>query len=82
MDLFGFRKKYTPQGVGQGRRLLWWPWNLVWLVFSSWVISYANEWEDHSNNWEQPRSWSFDSDLELFWHFWVCHLACRLRIKV
>ena len=23
----------------------------MWLVFVSWVISYANEWEDHSNSW-------------------------------
>ena len=27
------------------------PWNVMWLVFASWVISYANEWEGHSNNW-------------------------------
>ena len=26
------------------------PWNMVWLVFEGWVISYANEWEGHSNN--------------------------------
>ena len=26
------------------------PWNVMWLVFASWVISYANGWEDHSNN--------------------------------
>ena len=29
-----------------------------------------------------PAPLSFDSDLDLFWHPWVCHLACRLRIKV
>ena len=22
---------------------------MVWLVFPRWVISYANEWKDHSN---------------------------------
>ena len=26
------------------------------LVFASWVISYANEWEDHSKNWETTHS--------------------------
>ena len=28
----------------------------VWLVFASWMISYANEWEDHSNNWRTTYS--------------------------
>ena len=29
------------------------PWNVVWLVFIGWIISYANEWEDYSNYfWE------------------------------
>ena len=53
MDLFRFRQKHTPQGVGHHRGRLR-PWNAVWLVPpapTSWVISYANEWEDHSNNW-------------------------------
>ena len=31
---------------------------------------------------EPPSPWSFDSALKLSWHLWVCHLACRLRIKV
>ena len=26
-----------------------WPWNLAWLVFIGWVISYANKWEDYSS---------------------------------
>ena len=25
------------------------PWNVAWLVFLGWLISYANEWEDYSN---------------------------------
>ena len=51
MALFGFREKYT-QSVGhhRGERL----WNKMWLVSVGWVISYANEWEDHSNNWGMP----------------------------
>ena len=32
-----------------------WPWNVMWL-FGGWVISYANEWEDHSNNWGTTHS--------------------------
>ena len=30
----------------------------------------------------QPSLKGFDSDLELIWCLWVCHLACRLRIKI
>ena len=33
-------------------------------------------------NGEPPTPLSFDSDLELSCHFWVCHLAYRLGIKV
>ena len=29
---------------------------MVWLVLASWMISYANEWEDHSNNWRTTYS--------------------------
>ena len=32
-----------------------WPWNVMWL-FRGWVISYANELEDHSNNWGTTHS--------------------------
>ena len=54
---------------------------LVWLVFfelgdnmlmSGRVIPTIGE----------PPTPSFDSVLELSWHLCVCHLACRLRIKV
>ena len=38
---------------------MWWPWNVVWLVFPSWVILYANEWEGHPNNWETTNSLVF-----------------------
>ena len=31
---------------------------------------------------EPPTTWSFDSTLELSRHLWMCHLACRLMIKV
>ena len=53
MDLFGFREKHI-QSVGHhgGEQL----WNVMWLVFVGWVISYANEWEDHSNNWGTTHS--------------------------
>ena len=30
------------------------------LVYGKWVISYANEWEDHPKNWEPPIPQSFD----------------------
>ena len=49
-------EKHTPQGVGHHRGRLWWPWNVVQLVFASWVIPYANEGEDHSNHWETIHS--------------------------
>ena len=35
---------------GPLQRGVWHPWNAVWLVFPCWLISYANEQEDHSNN--------------------------------
>ena len=54
---------------------------VAWLVFTSWVISYANGWEDHSNYFGKisrigatAHSWS--SNRELPWCLWVCHLAC------
>ena len=28
----------------------------MWLVFACWVISYGNEWENHSNNWGTTHS--------------------------
>ena len=59
MDLFGFREKHTPQGVGHCRGQVLQPWNVLWLVFLRWVISYANEWEDHSNNWGTTHSLVF-----------------------
>ena len=31
---------------------------------------------------EPPTPGSFDSDLELFWHLWVYHFVCRLRLRV
>ena len=34
----------------------------MWLVFKSWVIPYANEWEDHPNNWGTTHS-------PLFWQY-------------
>ena len=41
------------RGVQRPRNVVWLvrPRNVVWLVFTSWVISRANEWEVHSNNW-------------------------------
>ena len=37
-------------GGGPSQRRGQWPWTVVQLAFAGWVISYANEWEDHSNN--------------------------------
>ena len=57
MDLFGFGERHNPKSVGHyraeccGNGMRYGSWNAVWLVFTGWVISYANEWEDHSNNW-------------------------------
>ena len=31
---------------------------------------------------EPPTPQSFEGALELFWHLWVYHLACRLGLKV
>ena len=44
--------------------------------FPSWVISYANEWEDHSIIGEPTVDCLGTACL------WVCHLACRLKIMV
>ena len=46
----------TCQECGPYRRRVQGPWNMVRLVFVSWVISNANEWEDHSNNWGTTHS--------------------------
>ena len=75
MDLFGFREDHTPQGVGHHRGE--WPWNVVWLVFASWVNSYANEWEDHPNHWGTTYSSIFDSALEL-----SCHLGVSFSLQI
>ena len=37
-------------GCGTLQRASAQPWNVVWLVFASWMSSYANEWEDHPNH--------------------------------
>ena len=55
---------------------------LVWLGVVSGVNSYANEWEDHPTHGEALTPLSFDSDLELSCHLWLCHLVYRLVIKV
>ena len=44
-------ERSTLQECGPSQSGVQWPWNVVWLVFAAWVMSYANEWEDHSNNW-------------------------------
>ena len=56
MDFFGFREKNTPQVVGHHRGQVLQPWNVVWLVFVSWLNSYVNEWEDHPNHWGTTHS--------------------------
>ena len=48
-------------------------------VFLSWVISYANEWEGHSNNWGTTHSWSFDRALELSWCFWCVSICLQIE---
>ena len=53
----------------------------LWLVFQGWVISYANEQEDHPNYWGTTHSCL----LTVPWNYLGtsgCHLAYRLRIKV
>ena len=65
--------------VAEGKQ---WPWNVVWFVFLSWVISYANEGEILPTIGEPPTPGSFDNALELSWHGCIYHLACRLRIRV
>ena len=70
MDLFGFREKHTPQGVGLCRGQMLQPRNVVWLVFASWVSPYANEWEDHPNYWGTTHSSIFGT-LNLPCHLWV-----------
>ena len=56
MDLLGFREKHTLQGVCHCRGQVLRPWNMVWLVFVSWMNSYANEREDHPKHWGTTHS--------------------------
>ena len=60
-----------------GHRVCW-PWNVGWLVFMSWVFHMLMSGRIIPTIGKPPTPWSFDSALE----FWMCHLACRLRIKV
>ena len=60
-------------GCGPSQRRLQQPWNVVWLVFKSWVISYANEWEDHSNNWGTTHS-------SVFWQ-WLGTVLAPLGVS-
>ena len=50
-------------------------WNVVWLVFIGWVISYGNEWEDYSNYFFEK-----EKKVSHVWFFvtpWtVAHQAC------
>ena len=45
------------------QRQVLWPWDVVWLVFASWVNSYANEWENHPNHWGTTHSSVFGQEL-------------------
>ena len=51
-------------------------WNEVWLVFVSWVNSYANEWEDHPNHWGPTHSSIFGA-LKL-----SCHLGVSFILQI
>ena len=57
------------QSVGLRRGWVW-LWNVVWLVFIGWVISYANEWEDYSNcfgeGMEISRIWATPHSLVFY----------------
>ena len=48
---------------------------MVWLVFISWVISYANEWEDYSNYLGDgaETSWIWATAHSLVLVTWNCH---------
>ena len=54
------------QTVGHHRRQMQPP-NLAWLVFTGWVITYANEWADYSNCFgegtETSRIWATTDSL-------------------
>ena len=52
------------QSVGHRRGWVW-SWNVAWLVFIGWVISYANEWEDSSNY--------FGEGAEISWIYATAH---------
>ena len=56
---FPVQREAHSTGCGHLRGQVQWPWNVVWLIWASWVISYANEWEDHSNNWGSTHSLVF-----------------------
>ena len=52
--------------MGHHRRQVCWPWNVVWLVFMSWVFHMLMSGRIIPTVGKPPTPWSFDSALE-FW---------------
>ena len=68
MDLLGFREKQILQGVAISEGKC--SGNGMWCGYfwQAVVISYANEWEDHSNSWGTSHSLVFWQCLETVLH--------------
>ena len=61
----------TPQtvwAISEGERELW---NMVWLAFMGWVISWNNEWENHSKYWGKGQGFPGIGPPPSFWPFMV-----------
>ena len=73
VGLLRFREKHPPWGVAHHRGQVLQPWNVVWLVFVSWLNSYVNEWEDHPNHWGTTHS-------SIFWQ-WLGSVLAPLDVS-
>ena len=56
MDLFRFREKHTFTGCEPSQKASARAMECGVARFSSWINSYANEWEDHPNHWGTTHS--------------------------
>ena len=71
--IYSDSERGTLQECGPSQRGVQWPWNVLWLVFASWVISHANEWEYHSDNWGTTHS-------SVFWQ-WLGTVLAHLNVS-
>ena len=71
--IYSDSERGTLKECGPSQRGVQGPWNVLWLVFDSWVISYANEREYHSDNWGTTHS-------SVFWQ-WLGTVLAHLNVS-